>query len=543
MNLLRSHSFLVFVLAVVAGAQAWLSLREKSMTFDELTYIPAGYTYVVTRDFRLNPEHPPLSKLLAGAALLTEEPRLDLSHPSWESAEQWDFGRHFFQTAEADTARLVSVARIPTVILLMAMVILAYYLAAELYSPRGGLIAAALCAISPNLLAHGRLATTDFVQAFMVLATAYAFVRFVGKPTVGRAVLAGIALGLALLTKYSAVLLVGLVVVWAVAAAVRRPRRRPAWRGRTGTLWEAWREDFPEAAATFGGGLLGILAVATLVVSLGYGTPGNPLPFLDGLRTLYTNVHVDLPTYFAGRFHPDGLWYYFIVAFLLKTPVAFLALLGLRVADQAWRRQLDADEALYLLLPALLWFVVMTVSALQFGVRYVLPAYPLLFVYVSGIVSSPLFLRFWGKALVAVLVCVFAASSVSTHPHYIPYFNVLAGGPANGIEWLDDSNVDWGQDLPLLAEWLDENDVQDATIVPMALYDPGLYGVEGTVALPQEVLPTLSSPDPEPGVYAVSAHLLTRVRWGGEPEVDPLRDLEPRAVLGHSIYVFDIPER
>lgn len=543
MSLLRSHSFLVFALAVTAGAQAWLSLRTKSMTFDELTYIPAGYTYVVTRDYRLNPEHPPLAKLLAGAALLTEEPRLDLSHPSWESAEQWDFGRHFFETAEVDTARLVSVARAPTVVLLMAMVILAYFTGVHLYSPRGGLIAAVLCAMSPNLLAHGRLATTDFVQAFMVLATAYAFLRFVGKPNATRAVLTGVVLGLALLTKYSAVLLVGLVVVWAVAAAVRRPRRRPRWRGRTGTLWEAWREDFPEAAATFGGGLVGILLVAALVVSLGYGTPGNPLAFARNLATLYTNVHVDLPTYFAGRFHLDGLWYYFLVAYLLKTPLAFLALLALRVADQAWRKHLDPDETLYLLLPALLWFVVMTASALQFGIRYVLPAYPLLFVYVAGIVTSPLFLRLWGKALVVVLVCVFAASSVRAHPHYIPYFNVLAGGPSNGIEWLDDSNVDWGQDLPLLAEWLEENGVRDATVVPMALYDPALYGVDANVALPQEVLPILSSPDPEPGVYAVSAHLLTRVRWGGEPEIDPLRDLAPRAVLGHSIYVFEVPER
>lgn len=543
MNVLRSHSVLLFALALMAGAQAWLSLRTKSMTFDELTYIPAGYTYVVTRDLRLNPEHPPLSKLLAGVALLTEDPRVDLSHPSWESAEQWEFGRHFFETAEVDTARLVNVARIPTVILLMAMVVLAYSMGVHLYGPRGGLIAAALCAMSPNLLAHGRLATNDFVLAFMVLATAYAFLRFAGKPAASRAVLTGVALGLALLTKYSAVLLVGLVGVWAVAAAVRRPRRAPRWRGRTGTLWEAWREDFPEAAATFGGGLLGILVVAALVVSLGYATPGNPLPFIRNLGTLYTNVHVDLPAYFAGRFHPDGLSYYFLAAFLLKTPVAFLALLGIRAADQAWRKRVDADEALYLLLPALLWFVVMTVSALPFGIRYVLPAYPLLFVYVGGIVASPLFLRLWGKSLVVGLVLVFAASSVRAHPHYIPYFNLIAGGSSNGIEWLDDSNVDWGQDLPLLAEWLHENDVRDATIVPMALYDPALYGVQGRVAPPHEVLPTLSSSDPELGVYAVSAHLLTRVRWGGEPEIDPLRDLEPRAVLGHSIYVFDVPER
>lgn len=527
------------ILALAAGGQAWASLRTKSMTFDELTYIPAGYTYVAAGDYRLNPEHPPLAKLLAGVALLPLGPTLDLSLESWRQGEQWNFGRDFFRTAGVETPRLVRQARLPGILLVMAMVVFAYLMGREVYGLRAGMVAAWLTAFSPNLLAHGRLATTDFPQALFVLATAYAFLRFVRRPSIHAGLGVGVVLGLALLSKYSAVLLLGLLGVWSLAAVL-------VWRPGDGggerlpNRWSTWLTD---RILFMAGSLVAIVLVAALVVSIGYRTPGDPRPFLDGLGVLYTNVNLDLPTYFDGSFHEGGVWYYFVAAFFLKTPLAFLALLLVKGGDQALRRHLGLVELLYLLLPAFLWLGVMTISALQFGVRYILPVYPLLFVYAAGVAESPWFRGMAGRVAVAVLALVFAASSLRAHPHYLPYFNVAAGGPAQGIEWLDDSNVDWGQDLPLLAEWLEEHDVRDARIAPMALYDPALYGVRGRWVGPESVLPELSSSDPEPGVYAVSAHLLTRARWSGSPAVDPLRDRTPRAVLGHTIYVFDIPRR
>lgn len=533
----RLHLMGVTVLALAAGAQAWTSLRTKSMTFDELTYVPAGYTYVAAGDYRLNPEHPPLAKLLAGVALLPLGPTLDLSHESWRVGDQWAFARDFFRTAEVETPRLVEAARLPGVLLVMAMVVFAYLMGREVYGPRAGMVAAWLCAFSPNLLAHGRLATTDFPQALFVLVTAYAFLRFVRRPSVHAGLGVGAALGLALLSKYSAVLLVGLMGIWAAAAVL-------VWRpGGRRRLPNRWSTGLTDRILFMAGSLAAILAVAVLVVSVGYRTPGDPTSFLDGLGVLYTNVNLDLPTYFRGTFHEGGLWYYFVAAFLLKTPVAFFLLLLVKVGDQALRRHLGLVESLYLLLPAALWLGVMTVSALQFGVRYILPVYPLLFVYAAGVAESPWLRGMTGRAMVAVPALAFAASSLLAHPHYLPYFNLAAGGPSAGIEWLDDSNVDWGQDLPLLAEWLEEHDVGDARLAPMALYDPALYGVPGRWVGPEAVLPELSSTDPEPGVYAVSAHLLTRTRWSGPPAVDPLRDRTPRAVLGHTIYVFDIPQR
>jgi hypothetical protein len=522
-------------LCAVVFAQAWISLRDKSLTFDEVTYIPSGYSYVVTGDYRLNPEHPPLAKLLAGAALLPLGPRLDLTQPAWETHDQWTFGRRFFERSDVSVSRLVGVARLPTVLVLMTLVVGAFALARELYGAGPAYLAAWLCAFSPNLLAHGRLATNDLAHTAFVLFTLLAFVHLWKRPTVGRTALAGVVLGLALLTKFTAILLVGLLplagltMAWAKSVQVPGFDRLTAIRDvrRRGAVW-----------------VLGSTAItsvlALLVVTLGYGSPGDPRAFLGGLAALYTNVNVGNPTYFAGTFHSGGVPYYFLAVLLLKTPTAALALLALRAVDLLARRDFELRPAVVLLMPACAWLVVMTLGAYQYGVRYILPAYPLLFIYASGLVRSPILRHRWSVAAVGLLALAFAAGSVRAHPHYIPYFNLLAGGPDRGIEWLDDSNVDWGQDLPLLARYLEDADITDATVAPMTWYDPGLYGVSGTVVGPSAIIAYLTDPAPPPGVYAASAHLLTRARYGDGAPVDPLTDLEPTAILGHSIYVFDL---
>jgi hypothetical protein len=542
---------IVGALALAVFAQAVPSLARKSLTFDELTYIPSGYTYVATGDYRLNPEHPPLAKLLGGLALLPLRPAVDTTDASWGSTDQWAFGRHFFDQAGADTARLVTVARLPIVALTALLVVFAWLFARELYGRRAGLLAAWLCAFSPNLLAHGRLVTTDLAHAAFVLITSWAFYRLARAPSPRSTVLAGCALGLALLTKYSAVLLPGLAVVWVGAAAWFGVRRvaDPDGMEQRGADAERASDDpvrWPRLAVA----LAGSFVLAAFVVTLAYQAPGRIDIYVRNLGVLYTNVHTELPAWLGGRFHEGRVWYYFVAAFLLKTPTAFLALLTLRAADQVARRDADRDGTLHLLLPAAVWFVLMSATGLPFGVRYVLPAYPLLFVWASGILASPAAGARVGmvpartvRAVVAGLAILFAAGSLRAWPHYIPYFNLIAGGPDNGIEWLDDSNVDWGQDLPLLRDWLVERGIDDAVLVPMGLYDPALYGVPGRWATPQEVLPLLTRPNPPPGVYAVGAHLLTRARWGGRPEVDPLTDLEPAVVLGHSIHVFVIGAR
>ncbi|HSM60841.1 MAG TPA: glycosyltransferase family 39 protein, partial [Longimicrobiales bacterium] len=499
--------------------QAFLSMRRKSLTYDELAYIPAGYSYVRTGDFRLNPEQPPLMKLLAGVALLPLDPRLPLEHESWTAAgegvanTQWIFARAFFE-ANPQVERLVLAARVPTVLLTMLLVVGVFLFARALHGPLAGLLAAALCAFDPNVLAHGRLATTDLGLTCFTLWAVFAYHRLTRRPTAGRVAFAGAMLGLALLAKFSGLFLLALMPVFAVVLPFVRdgvvaPERWGGGRREAegaGHVGDPPGGDGAEARRRLGWSLVAtgaVVAVALMVVSLGYLAPGRANLYFRDFANVNVNVHAAFPSYFHGTFHEGRIPYYFLAAVLLKTPLALLILLALRAAAQVAERERPGAAHILLAAPVLAWLVIISWRAYAIGLRYVLPIYPFLFVYAAGIATSPWLRRRTVRLAVAALVAWTAGSSLAAHPHYLPYFNALAGGPERGIEWMDDSNVDWGQDLVLLRDFLDETGLEDVYVTPMAEYDPALYGVRARFLQPGEALRRLTSPDPPPGVYAI----------------------------------------
>lgn len=527
--------------AILAGlclcvfAQATTSLREKSLTYDEIAYIAAGYSYVKTGDFRLNKEQPPLMKLLIGASLLPMNPHLPTEHSSWLAAgdgggnNQWMFGERFLIHENANGEELIRRARMPVVFVTMLLVLGAFFFARDLYGRNAGILAAVLCSFSPNLLAHGRLATTDLGLACFVLWSVFAYHRYLEAPSPGRLVFAGVALGLALLAKFTGVLMLPLLLLWAVVVPVARHYEAKA-AGRA----------LPEVLARALGGTAAIVAVGLLTVSIAYLTPGRPWAYFEGVGQVSVNVFDSYAPYFRGALREGGVPYYFAAAFLLKTPLAFLLLLALRLGTDVWKPSAGVVARVLIFTPIAVWFGVVSWRAFQIGIRYVLPAYPLLFVYAAGIVAMPVFQRQWARAVTTGLVAWFVASSLLVYPHYLPYFNELAGGPDNGIAWLDDSNIDWGQDLILLREFIERADVQDVLYTPMAQYDPALYAIDAEFLRPEVSLPLLSNENPPPGIYAVSVHLLNRIELDTTAPVSPLRDLEPIAILGHTIYVYNL---
>jgi hypothetical protein len=273
---------------------------------------------------------------------------------------------------------------------------------------------------------------------------------------------------------------------------------------------------------------------------LGYFAPGRVDRYFRDFLMVNVNVHPTYLTYFHGRFYDHHLWYYFLAAFLLKTPLALLLLLVIRSVFQIAHREESRADRVLLFSPVAVWFVVISWKAFQIGIRYILPVYPFLFVYASGVVASPLFRRRGVRWAVGALGVWLVASSLRSYPDYIPYFNEAAGGPSHGIEWLDDSNVDWGQDLIRLRAYLASRGITDARITGMAAYDPSLYGIPGEYLPPHTAVGLLSNPDPPPGIYAVSVHLLNRAKLAPNLAVDPLKDLRPVAVLGHTLWVFDL---
>jgi hypothetical protein len=266
------------------------------------------------------------------------------------------------------------------------------------------------------------------------------------------------------------------------------------------------------------------------------------------------------PTFLCGKFSGVGTWWYFPFAMAVKTPVATLiAFAGAAILGAIWlfRRKnnprrsdpaappMEIWTALCLVVPVLICLGAAMASNLNLGVRHVLPIYPLLFAAV-GLVMAKL----WGwrpaPALAAGLLVMIALAveSCSAYPNYIPFFNVLAGGSRGGLRLLSDSNLDWGQDLPLLAAWQRNHPDTKLYLAYFGTVDPAYYGIRYTNVRDGYLGGPPMQPITGPGVLAISATSLQGTYWdriADRPYWSRLWTVKPFDVLGGSIYLFHIP--
>jgi hypothetical protein len=213
----RGGALLVAAIALY-GALAVHGMRRKAAAFDEVAYLPAGYTHWTLRDFRLSPEQPPLVKLLAAAPLLAQDVTLH-QDDGWALRRQWDFG-HNFLYAWNDADRLLFRARLAVLALGAALAAAVYWWTRLHWGGASAALALIVCVLSPETLAHGQLVTMDLgVALFMFLCVA-AFERVTQTPTPARVAAGGLALGAALATKSSAFALGPILVALAVRRAV-----------------------------------------------------------------------------------------------------------------------------------------------------------------------------------------------------------------------------------------------------------------------------------------------------------------------------------
>src|SRR5213594_5220244 len=193
--------------------QALLALARLSATRDEPVHLSAGYSYWQTLDFRLNPEHPPLAKLVAALPLLVLKPNLDTSSIDWTEASEYPFGFAFLYGNDAD--RLLFWGRVPMIVLAAIGGWITFLFARDLFGPPAGAFAAGLYCFCPNLLAHGMLITTDVPLSTFSVLTLYLFWRQGNRPTWRSSLVVGLALGAAMTSKYSGGLLPILVAALA----------------------------------------------------------------------------------------------------------------------------------------------------------------------------------------------------------------------------------------------------------------------------------------------------------------------------------------
>lgn len=507
-------------LALLFGVQVFFGSAKESLTWDEPGYIASGYVNWTEGDYRLAPDHPPLMQKLQALPLLA----LDVKAPPLSSL-RWGrdpnpratYGREFFFASGNDPVRLARWARAPVLLLGMLLVLCVYGFARELMRPEAALLACMLAALDPNLIAHAKLATEDLGCSAFMLAALWTFWRWLRRPGAGRAAACGAVTGLALLSKYTALLV---VPIGAVLGLVFWIQDRPEWR---------WKACLRDAVVVAG--------VACVSINFAYG-PGFHLDeYVAGIELIYPDVNPNYRFYFWGAVSDQPFWYYALASLVIKTPLSVGFLLALSVlAMTGSSRARHAAVVWGVPIAALLCASLFDITSP--GVRRILPAVPFLLLCAGlGLEASQNAAIRTGAWLG---VAASAATALFIYPHHLSYMNALFGGPERGPYVLDESNIDWGQDLPALAEWQAEHLPDE----PLALHyfgtaDPAAYGVRAVAFDPREAL------RPKPGVKAISAHFLVGFRkfqaLTGE-DADWLSKYEPIAKAGYSIFIYRFPE-
>jgi hypothetical protein len=524
----RAERTATAALLAVMALQLAHGLRADGLTNDEVLYIAAGWRQIALGDHRLNPTHPPLAMDFVALGLAG----LGVRVPAFADGDDATAYAYRFVHSVNDPAAVIARSRAPVVLLALALALLCWAWAREVAGPKAGLVALALCAFHPTLLAHGHLATTDLVAAFAMLGTSWCFWRWWRRPGAGWAAATALALGVSVCTRLTAWILAPCLAALAVLFVMRSPaaaRRR------------AWTDVLVLAGAT--------MAAVPLVIWAAYGfgeRPDHwlPQPYLEGLRFQAAHNRRGHLAYLLGERSRTGWPYYFAVALAVKSTPGFLAGLGLAAAARG-RDAMAREAAPHWLLPAAAAFVAVSLGRIQIGERYLLPVHAYLVPFVACGLAS------WmgqgrrsrlAQAAAAVVALHALSGLLANRDGHLAYFNAFAGGARGGHRLLLDSNLDWGQDLPRLAEWMRREGIGSVQLAYMGADDPARFGIAREDLPARQLYPAHPARLPFAGTVVVSPNVL----FGLVPSVAPLyaglRDRPPDDRAGvFFVYRLDRP--
>ena len=429
----RRWAAVAFVL--IGTVRIVATYHELSETVDEVDHVGAGMEWFSPGAYTFELSHPPLARIAVAAG-----PFL-LGIRSQHQANQWDEGRRVLYADNAYRRNLTA-ARLGILPFFFLAAFFIWRIGLTLFGPAVALGAVACFTLLPPVLAHFGLATTDGPMFAMFAASIYAMIVWLRAPNARTGLALGVAVGLAVVTKFSALPFLAIAATLLVAARMWSTGMRSwPWRRSLASLAVA-------AAAAF------IVSWAVYRFSIG-NVHGIPLPLSEipkGIRQLADHNRYGHPAYFLGKVRAHGVWYFFPVVIAIKTPIAALVLaaVGFAVLSRRSRRTRSWDA----LVPIVIVVAVLAVSmgaGINIGVRHVLPVY-------AGIALAAsvgwlwLWARWEARGVRVALIAGAAALSVGTftiHPDYLAYFNAFAGNDPSRL--VADSDLDWGQDLFRLA--------------------------------------------------------------------------------------------
>jgi hypothetical protein len=538
-----SPRLLVVAFLTIGVARIVSTYHVFNQTWDEPAHVAAGMQWLDRGQYTYEPLHPPLARVMMALG-----PRLAGIRSAGHDNVWLEGNSILYAGGKYD--RNLALARLGVLpfFLLATLVVFAW-------ARRTGNAADAVCAVLlfttlPPVLAHAGIATTDMAVTATIALAAYCLTLWLDQPTRERSLVLGLAFGLALLSKLSALLFLpaaGVAIALCRRGEQRAPDIGPAPNRTTRlrltyaaallTVWAGYRfavgpltapEAAPSNAESVAWPSLDRLARAKVF----------PAPALfEGLGQLAAKNRAGHKSYLLGEVRTTGWWYFFPVALAVKTPLPFLLLTGVGIAV-AWRAYSGSDRRRRLE-PAAIALAILVVclpSRINIGLRHVLPMYPFLAI-VAGIGVVGLWraqrTRPAARAFAVLLVGWQLAASAGAHPDYLAYFNELAGRHPERI--LIDSDLDDGQDLKRLADTLRARRIPAVSLA---------YAGSATAA--EHGLPPIHWLEPHRPVTGWVAASLYSIKLGsldrpGHDDFAWLERYRPVALVGRSIRLYYIP--
>ncbi len=549
-------------MALLAGGAA----RRESITIDEVAHIGAGVSYLQKLDMRMNEEHPPLAKALAAVPLVVRGVHADYSHVSWTFSAglfkqffgEWVFG-HWVIARWNDPIATVFWARLPMLFLTLVLGIVLFTYGSRLGDPWGGLLCLCAYATMPVMLAFGPLVLTDMAITLFAVLTVWAFASMWRSPSRGTVLRFGLALSGALLSKFSAGLLFFCFAAFILSLRWRPAPEQPADKAEL----RAWRRIRWWSLTK--GILFAALVVYAVYFVLSWNEPTDSLYFLGHnaaallLRRVLMPPWIYLrglalfaitgkpPSFILGHSYPHGVWFYFPLLFLLKSPLAFLLLLLLALMVSLVAKLRVVQLAVVPKGLELHWRAVWVslavftgaciLSRMQFSIRHFSVPLVLLVLLLAPLSRTLESLRrlAWpaARALVWLTVALALASvvtAVRAYPYYLPFLNSLSAGHP-GYALVSDSNLDWNQALPEVEDFVLQHGLKRVLLDEYGFSEPGIY-------VPESQFWNCQQPASEDGGQwaVVSANLIEDghncpwlLRFPHEP------------LAGGSMYAFQLP--
>lgn len=467
------------------GLQLIGAVRQWSITSDEINHLHAGYRYLTCGDFGWNPEHPPLLKMIAALPLLAmpiNDPAPNACGLANNKAIDFHVGHDFIF---ANPERMLMAGRAAASLFVFGLLALVWLGARKMFGAASAILASAVFIFEPNILGHGALVTTDMAVSFGFFAAVLALYLYFETRVGFYLILTGVAGGIALAVKHSAVLLAPALLALALLDPFVVPSPDRARRGRVlrnlaaitavgliavAVLWMTYGLRYaarPNGAQTWANENVrdSKSVIATRFIPALEKAHLLPEPYLNGLQDILVEPEViPRPVFLLGFVYRGGRWFYFPLVVLIKLS-AIVLIFGLAgcFAGNFWKAR--KRQLLFLLVPAAVFFAASFASDLNMGIRHILPVLPFLIVFGAAGGWALLSRYPKGLAIGIVAVALHAASSLHAFPNYLAYSNEFWGGPANTYRYLADSNVDWGQAMKEAKTYLDRSQPKSCWVI------------------------------------------------------------------------------